>query len=227
MKHSRRDFLKMAAATGGAVALHRWPAWAFAATTARVALVKTDDHRDGVLRALRLVEPLALQGKSVIIKPNLNSSHRFPASTHEDTLQTLIEVCRAGGAREITVPDRAGMGDTQRVIREKGLDRLAADLGVKVVALETLPAPEWTRRAIPGGHWQRDVLFPNLIERADVIISTCCLKTHRFGGQFTMSLKNSVGMVARQGPDGYDYMRELHGSARQRTLIAEINALYR
>jgi uncharacterized protein (DUF362 family) len=95
------------------------------------------------------------------------------------------------------------------------------------VALETLPASEWTRRAIPSGHWQREVLFPTLIERADVIISTCCLKTHRFGGQFTMSLKNSVGMVARLGPDGYDYMRELHGSSLQRTLIAELNTLYR
>jgi uncharacterized protein (DUF362 family) len=227
MKHSRRDFLKMAATTGGAVALHRWPAWAFAATTARVALVKTDDHRDGVLRALRLVEPLALQGKSVVIKPNLNSSHRFPASTHEETLRALIEVCKTGGARDITVADRAGMGDTQRVMREKGLDRLAGDLGVRLVALDTLPAAEWTRRAIPGGHWDRGVLFPRLFEQADAIISTCCLKTHRFGGQFTMALKNTVGMVARQGPDGYDYMRELHGSPRQRTLIAELNTLYR
>gem|GEM_PF-2478140 len=55
----------------------------------------------------------------------------------------------------------------------------------------------------------------------------CCLKTHRFGGHFTLSLKNSVRMVARTGPDGYDDMLELHSSPFQRTLIAEINALYR
>lgn len=71
------------------------------------------------------------------------------------------------------------------------------------------------------------MLFPKLFEQADAIISTCCLKTHRFGGQFTMALKNSVGMVARHGPDGYEYMRELHGSSRQRTMIAELNTLYR
>ncbi len=42
-----------------------------------------------------------------------------------------------------------------------------------------------------------------------------------------MSLKNSVGMVARYDPeDGYDYMGELHGSRYQRQMIAEINAAY-
>jgi uncharacterized protein (DUF362 family) len=97
----------------------------FAAPTARVALIRTGDHRDGVLRALRLLDPLAVHGKSVVIKPNLNSSHPFPGSTHLDTLRTLIEICRAGGAREITIPDRSGMGDTSRVIREKGVDVLA------------------------------------------------------------------------------------------------------
>jgi uncharacterized protein (DUF362 family) len=62
---------------------------------------------------------------------------------------------------------------------------------------------------------------------ADVTIQTCCLKTHRFGGHFTMSLKNSVGMVARYDPeDNYDYMGELHSSPHQREMIAEINASY-
>jgi uncharacterized protein (DUF362 family) len=43
-----------------------------------------------------------------------------------------------------------------------------------------------------------------------------------------MSLKNSVGLVAKYDPtDGYNYMAELHGSANQRLMIAEINAAYR
>ncbi len=229
MRQSRRRFLKTAATVGGALALRMWPARAQASETetARVALVKTDSHRDGVLRALRLLPPMRLEARSVVIKPNLNSAHAFPASTHEETLRTLIDVCKAGGAREIIVADRAGMGDTPRVIREKGLDVMGREMGVRVVPLETLPASEWVARPIPRGHWQRGVLYPVLFERADLIISTCCLKTHRFGGQFTMALKNSVGMVARTGPDGYEYMRELHGSPLQRSLIAELNLLYR
>jgi uncharacterized protein (DUF362 family) len=53
------------------------------------------------------------------------------------------------------------------------------------------------------------------------------LKTHRYGGHFTLSLKNSVGMVAERHPqEGYDYMQELHSSAHQRRMIAEINLAY-
>jgi uncharacterized protein (DUF362 family) len=190
-----------------------------------VALIKTANHRDGVLRALRLVSVPTVRDRSVVIKPNFNSSHPFPGSTHNETLRTLVEVCRDAGARQIIIADRSGMGDTSRVIREKGVDGLARSLGAGVIALETLPLSEYVERTLPN--WRRGVLFPLLFERADVIIATCCLKTHRFGGQFTLSLKNSVGMVARTGPDGYDYMRELHGSPLQRILIAELNTLYR
>lgn len=53
------------------------------------------------------------------------------------------------------------------------------------------------------------------------------MKTHRFGGHFTLSLKNSVGLVAKKVPGGiYDYMWELHGSPYQRQMIAEINSHY-
>src|SRR3972149_3931499 len=199
MRQNRRGVRRPAAAVGSAVALRLWPfrflslpapAPASAASApARVVLIKTDRHREGVQRGLRLTEALPLEG-------------------------------RAGGAREITIADRSGMGDTSRVMREKGLDVLARELGVRLVALETQPPSAWRPRTAAGWHWTRGVLFPVLFEQADGMIQTCCLKTHRFGGQFTLSLKNSVGMVARTGPDGYDYMQELHGSARQRTLIA-------
>ena len=42
-----------------------------------------------------------------------------------------------------------------------------------------------------------------------------------------MSLKNSVGMVAKRHPlEDYDFMQELHSSSDQRRMIAEINAAY-
>ena len=43
-----------------------------------------------------------------------------------------------------------------------------------------------------------------------------------------MSLKNSVGLVAKFDPvDGYDFMDELHYSVHQRLMIAEINQAYK
>ena len=42
-----------------------------------------------------------------------------------------------------------------------------------------------------------------------------------------MSLKNSVGLLAKKVPGGhYDYMYELHGSPFQRLMIGEINRFY-
>ncbi|MFX1313736.1 MAG: DUF362 domain-containing protein, partial [Promethearchaeota archaeon] len=46
-------------------------------------------------------------------------------------------------------------------------------------------------------------------------------KTHMYGGHFTLSLKNAVGLVHR------DYMSELHASKNQREMIAEVNAVYK
>jgi len=47
------------------------------------------------------------------------------------------------------------------------------------------------------------VLAPGLDDNktfleAEKVVQTCCLKTHRFGGHFTLSLKNSVGLVAKK-----------------------------
>jgi uncharacterized protein (DUF362 family) len=43
-----------------------------------------------------------------------------------------------------------------------------------------------------------------------------------------MSLKNSVGLVAKRDPGGfYEYMAELHTSPFQRQMIAEVNRFYK
>ena len=60
------------------------------------------------------------------------------------------------------------------------------------------------------------------------MVQTCYLKTHRFGGHFTLSLKNSVGFAAKTVPgNSYNFMRELHSSPHQRHMIAEINTAYK
>ena len=84
---------------------------------------------------------------------------------------------------------------------------------------------DWTliraiRRPLEG----RFSLCASVLE-AEALVQTCNLKTHRYGGHFTLSLKNSVGMVAdRHG--GYNFMTELHSSSHQRRMIAEINTAY-
>ncbi len=76
-------------------------------------------------------------------------------------------------------------------------------------------------------HWKNGFLFPKIYQEAESIVLTCCLKTHQFGGHFTLSLKCAVGMVPPGlGLGEYPYMNELHSSPYQRQMIAEINTAF-
>jgi len=193
----------------------------------RVVLVRTDDRVAGIGRALDLLEADSVQGKSLFVKPNFNSLDAFPGSTHPDTLLTLGQALQAQGAGHLTVGDRSGMGDTRAVMQAKGVFRMADELGWSAVVFDELGADEWRLMQPDSSHWRYGFALPEPVLAADGIVQTCCLKTHRFGGQFTLSLKNSVGFAARWVPgQGHDYMGELHNSANQRRMIAEINTAY-
>jgi uncharacterized protein (DUF362 family) len=119
------------------------------------------------------------------------------------------------------------MGDTREVLEEMGVFKLAKELEFEAVVLDELSRDGWVKFEHEGTHWLRGFYMAKMFHDADKTVQTCCLKTHRFGGHFTLSMKNSVGLVAKRVPGGiYDYMRELHGSPFQRQMIAEINQQY-
>ena len=131
------------------------------------------------------------------------------------------------GAGRITVGDRSGMGDTRRVMERKETFRMGEELGFDTVVLDELDDADWKVVNPQGSHWQRGFALPRPVLEADGVVQACCLKTHQFGGHFTLSLKNSVGLAAKRVPgDSWDYMKELHGSSDQRRMIAEINVEY-
>jgi uncharacterized protein (DUF362 family) len=195
--------------------------------TSKVFLIDSSD-RDAAVRSLFEHAALGdLSGKSVAVKANFNSADPFPASTHPETLRAMVTFLKRAGAHEITLAERSGMGNTREVLQKLGIFALSEQLGFKVVVLDEEPEARWTHVQRSGTHWLRGFYLAKVVLEADVVIQTCCLKTHRFGGHFTMSLKNSVGLVAKKVPGGhYDYMYELHGSPFQRLMIAEINNAY-
>lgn len=194
---------------------------------AQVAFVKTGGRVAGVRKALALLEVNPVKNKSIFLKPNFNSADPTPGSTHNDVLGTLASVLQEMGAGRLTVGDRSGMGNTREVMEKKGIFCMAGELGFETVVLDELDADGWQEMHVDGEHWSRGFVVARPVLEADGVVQTCCLKTHRFGGHFTLSLKNSVGLVAKQVPgEGYDYMGELHSSPHQRRMIAEINAAY-
>jgi uncharacterized protein (DUF362 family) len=164
----------------------------------------------------------------MLVKPNLNSAHQAPGSTHNDMLTTTVQWLKQGGCGQITVGDRSGMDNTRRVMDKKGLWSMADELGFKLVAFDELNAGGWKHIDFEGSSWPSGFAVARPVWDADGIVSLCCLKTHRFGGDFTMSLKNSVGMVADRVPgEGVAYMTQLHNSTDQRRMIAEVNTAYK
>ena len=198
--------------------------------TARVSLAKTVDREAGVRAAIELLRDTAasFRGRHVVLKPNFNSDDPFPAATHNDAAAAIITWLKDAGAREITVAERSGIAwDSHRVAEAKGLHDLFERLGVRYVILDDLAAEDWVAVPLEGGHWRRGIEIPRLYAEAEAVVMTCCLKTHAFGGHFTMSLKNAVGLVPLvSAKDGYEYMQELHSAANPRQLIAEINQAF-
>ncbi len=194
---------------------------------AKIALVKTGDRAAGVRRAIELLGINPIHGNRVLLKPNLNSADAAPGSTHPEVLRTLVTELYDMGAQTITLADRSGMGDTRSAMQQTGVIDLAQELGFTTIVLDDLPEKDWIVRQSEDFHWSRGYAVPKLLLEAECVVQTCNLKTHRYGGHFTLSLKNSVGLAAKTVSSGsYNYMQELHNSPHQRHMIAEINAAY-
>jgi len=190
----------------------------------KISLVCTQDRTEGVRKAVALLDSNSVRGKTVALKPNFNSADAAPGSTHNDTLRSLVLTLQEMGAGRITLAERSGPGDTTRqVMEKKGIFDMAEELGFDIVNLEELGPDGWVHQYPEDSHWKDGFHFPRVYLEAESIVQTCCLKTHAYGGHFTLSLKNSVGTAPRVG---YPYMGEMHSSSYQRQMIAEINTAY-
>jgi uncharacterized protein (DUF362 family) len=188
---------------------------------AKVSLVRTSERAAGIKRAVDLMGINPVKGQDVLLKPNFNTADPFPGSTHNDTLTHLILHLRSRGAKSITLGERSGPPDTADVLKEKGIYDLCKKLGVGLINFEELPPEDWVRIKPEQSHWMNGFDVAKPMFHSKCIVTTCCLKTHGYGGVFTMSLKLSVGFTRKRN------MTELHSSFRSmRKMIAEINQAY-
>jgi len=186
----------------------------------KIAVVSTDNRVYGVDKALELLDINPVKDKSVIFKPNFNTADPPPASSSMETIKQFIIKVKEMGAKSITVAERSGPAKTSETFEKKGLYELAKEQDFRVVDL-TDPEQMYVLKKPEGCHWKDGFLFAKIYDEAECIVETCCLKTHMYGGHFTLSLKNAVGLVNKKN------MGEFHSSKDQRKMIAEINAVYK
>ncbi len=162
-----------------------------------------------------------VKGRRVLVKPNFNTADPPPGSTHIDTLRTVVELVNEGAPAKVTIGDRSGPAKTSKVFADKGVFELAERLGAECLVFDAMPEDMWVRLKPAASHWRNGFLFARPVLDSDVVIGLCCLKTHQYGGHFTMSLKLTTGMVHGSN------MTELHTSiVNQRNMIAEMNTAY-
>jgi len=220
---NRREFIK-----GSLLSLACFPKLGLASLIEKeqgkkvnIALFKTQDRKEGIREVLKLLDFPSVNGKKVMLKPNFNTAGPAPASTHNDTLSQLIHEMREQGAAKITVGERSGPPPTKSVLEDKGIFQLAQELNFEIINYEELTEKDWVHFNPPGNHWKEGFYLARPGVEADYFVSTCCLKTHGYGGVFTMSIKLAVGLTPKK------LMRELHNSPDMRKMIAELNLGYK
>jgi uncharacterized protein (DUF362 family) len=106
-------------------------------------------------------------------------------------------------------------------MEEKGIPDMASCMGFDLVNFEEIADADWVHFKPAGTHWPEGFHLPRQVVDAEYLVSTCCLKTHGYGGVFTMSLKLSVGLTPKP------IRRSMHRSPDMRRMIAELNQGYR
>lgn len=186
-----------------------------------VSLVETDRRDAGVRAAVQALAVNPVKGRDVLIKPNFNTADPCPGSTHNDTLTALVDVLWEMGARSISLGERS-FPPTAEVMVRKGVRPLLTARQVKIIDFDELGSEDWVEVRPRDSHWPDGFRVARPVLEAECLVSTCCLKTHQYGGVFTMSLKLHVGVVPTYR-NGFNYMTVLHHSPHQRLMIAEIN----
>ncbi|QSX08542.1 DUF362 domain-containing protein [Alkalibacter rhizosphaerae] len=185
-----------------------------------VYIIATTDRREGVKRCFQYLGELPYAEKKIFLKPNYNTADPTPGSTHNETLEQILTELQSFKPAHMAFGDRCGPAIMAEVIQEKGLDDIAKQFQVDLVNFEEMPQEDWIPVKDERFHWpDHQIHLPRAVQDADVVVSTCTLKTHGFGGVFSMSLKLGVGIVPKD-------FKTLHHSEHMRKMIAEINLAY-
>lgn len=159
---------------------------------------------------------LPVQGKQVLIKPNVVNDRPPPSTTNPLVVEAVIQSVRSAGAGEITVADSSGLirFPTKANLAATGIQAAAARQGAKVLALED---EAWVGVEPAGATVLRRYYVSKPLYEADLVINVPVIKTHRFA-HYSCSLKNWVGVVH---PRNRPSVAFLSGHWHER--IAELN----
>jgi len=177
---------------------HRLPDQPQGSRDSRVALLRSIDfpsHREAVRAVIDLAGGLGFvrPGQTVLLKPAVNSSNAYPATTDPETIWAVAELVKEAGGEPFVADRTMFLRSTEESFRETGISDAAAQAQIpcrpldddEAISVQHPLAENW------GGNSIR-IYAPVLA--ADHIINLCTPRTHVLG-DFTMAMKNNVGVV--------------------------------
>lgn len=186
-----------------------------------VAAVGGKNLEEMVRRAVSLIGgfgPLALRGKSVLVKPNVVGANGNPTTTNPAVVGAAVRVLYEAGAKKVYVGDMSALirGSTAKNMERTGILAAARDAGAEPLFFED---HDWVKVKIPG-RYMKEVSVTEWIRKVDRVVNLPVIKTHEYAG-YSICLKNFVGATHfRQRP-------YLVNALHWEEVVTELNLAYR
>lgn len=158
-------------------------------------------------------------GDTVLIKPVINSGKPYPSTTSPLAVTSMIRLLQDKGAGRVVVGDMSGVGhlaqrpesckgSTRKLAKSAGLLNPVLDAGAEWAFFEETGWESfYEEQPVPGSHWQRGIMLPNVLQEVDHIVSMPRCSRHALLGN-TLGLKSVVGYMR------YDTRLEYHHAAK-------------
>jgi len=177
---------------------HRLPDRPRRSGKSRVAVLRSAElsgHREAIKAVISLAGGLDFirPGQTVLLKPAVNSRNPYPATTDPETVWVVAEMVKEAGGRPFVADRTMFLRSTEEAFRKTGIRDAAAQARIpcrpldddEVISVRHPLAENWDGNSIP--------IYTSVLA-ADHIINLCTPRTHMMG-DFTMAMKNNVGIV--------------------------------
>ncbi|MFQ6135608.1 MAG: DUF362 domain-containing protein [Candidatus Hydrothermarchaeales archaeon] len=183
-----------------------------------VGVVKGSNIQEMVEESLELIggiEQFGVNGKEVLVKPNVNSDDPHPATTNPEVIKAVVNLLYKSGAEKVKVGDMSNPSyiPTIKTMEKLGIKEAAEEAGAEVISFDD---DEWLAVSPDRADYLLEFLISRTVYEAEKIVSVPVIKTHSIA-TYTMSLKNFVGVIHPNS------RARLHRSDDIEEMIAEIN----
>jgi uncharacterized protein (DUF362 family) len=168
---------------------------------------------------LNAAATLAVQGKKVLVKPNVVSGTPAPTTTNPEVVRAVCAWLKRQGAATVWVGDMSAVMvlGTERNMRDCGIAAAAREAGATPVYFED---HDWINVKLPGARYLKEVPVSEYVANADLVINLPVIKSHRWA-TYSVCMKNFVGATHGR------YRPYMIDRDHWEEVVAELNLAYR